>query len=140
MSQKEQKAIFQDKHVDPIEVPHYVGFWRRAIAFIIDFIFVLLITVFFDFDSISTFFIFYTLYNALLIWSPLQATVGKWIVGAVVTDSDGGTLNFVRSIVRALSIYASAFVLGIGFIMVALNPESKALHDHMSGSMVIEKE
>ena len=138
-SQPGQSTIFKDKDVDTIEEPDYVGFFRRFFAYIIDFMIVLLITGFLNFDSIFTYFIFYTFYNTLLHASPLQGTIGKLLVGAIVTDVYGEKLNLGRSFLRALSIYISAFILGIGFIMVALNHENKALHDHMAGSMVINK-
>lgn len=118
----------------------YVGFWRRFFASIVDFFILLFISGLFQIDTFFTLFILHVLYVTLLQMSVLQGTIGKVAIGAVVIGGRGDRLDFTRSLARALSIYVSALLFFIGFIMVAANAEKKGLHDLIAGSMVVNKD
>ncbi len=65
-------------------------------------------------------------------------TIGKRIMGLRVVGRDGGPLGFGRSFVRALGYLASTPLFNAGFILALVHPESRALHDLLSGSVVVE--
>lgn len=81
-------------------------------------------------------------YNIVMEASRLQATLGKLIVGAVVTDRDGNrpglggiimrnTLG--RFVVNMVPFYA-------GYVMGLFRQDRRGLHDLMSGTMVRKRE
>ncbi len=65
-------------------------------------------------------------------------TVGKRIMGLRVVGRDGGPLGFPRSLVRAFGYLLSTPLFNAGFILALVHPESRALHDLLSGSVVVE--
>lgn len=64
-------------------------------------------------------------------------TVGKALFGLKVTRTDGSGVTYWRSFGRYWAYYLSAFALGLGFIMIALNPHKRAGHDYVSSTRVI---
>jgi len=79
------------------------------------------------------------LYAALMESSARQATVGKMMIGVVVTDTDGNRLSFGRASARYFAKFVSGITLMIGFIMAAFTKRKQALHDIMAGTLVIRK-
>ncbi|HKX79278.1 MAG TPA: RDD family protein [Novosphingobium sp.] len=76
------------------------------------------------------------LYAALMESSSWQATLGKKALGMIVTDDAGNRLSFARATGRHFSHYVSAFILGIGFLMVGWTQRKQGLHDMMAGTLV----
>lgn len=76
------------------------------------------------------------LYSAAMESSALQATVGKLAVGVVVTDLSGERISFGRATGRHFAKMISAFILMIGFIMVAFSSRKQGLHDKIAGTLV----
>jgi uncharacterized RDD family membrane protein YckC len=121
----------------------YAGFWSRFAALLID-VAVLAVaglvitagTVGFAFVSIS---ILPWIYEAVMISSEKQATVGKLAMGLVVTDSEGRRLSFFRATGRHFAKYLSAVILGIGYLMAAFTRKKQALHDMLAGTLVVTK-
>ncbi len=79
------------------------------------------------------------LYYALMESSAVQATIGKMLIGIIVTDVDGKRLSFGRASGRHFGKFISTFILMIGFIMAAFTERKQALHDIMAGCLVIRK-
>ena len=79
------------------------------------------------------------LYEAVMMTSEWQATVGKRIMSIVVTDLDGKRLSFGRATGRHFAKYISAFLLGIGFIIAAFTAKRQALHDMIAETLVIKR-
>jgi uncharacterized RDD family membrane protein YckC len=147
--------LMADPRFLPIPYDPYVGFWRRFFAVLIDFILVAIVLAI-TADVISQLvepaanqmvaerrasllsIVVWWLYYALLESSPWQATPGKMVVGARVTDLAGMRISFLQATGRTFGKILSAIVLGIGFIMVAFNPRKQALHDAMVGTLVIK--
>ena len=77
------------------------------------------------------------LYEALLVSSSWQATLGKRAVGIVVTDLWGGRISFARATGRWLGKYVSGFILGIGYLIQPFTERRQALHDTMAGCLVL---
>ena len=65
-----------------------------------------------------------------------QATLGKKLLGMVVTDLAGNRLSLGRAIGRYFAKFVSAIILGIGFIMVAFTEKKQGLHDMIAGTLV----
>ena len=121
----------------------YGGFWIRLLAWIIDAIIVGLVfplafmagpsghTVGFGLGFITGW-----LYEAFLTSSSLQATLGKVVLGLRVTDVQGQRIDFGRATIRHFAKYLSAFILAVGYLMVAFTEKKQGLHDILAGTLV----
>ena len=79
------------------------------------------------------------LYEAFMMSSEWQATVGKRAMSIVVTDIDGKRMSFARATGRHFAKYVSALLLGIGFIIAAFTARRQALHDMIAETLVIKR-
>ena len=79
------------------------------------------------------------LYFTLLESSQKQATLGKMALGIVVTDVNGSRITFGRANGRYWSKIVSALILLVGYLMAAFTEKKQALHDMMSGCLVVQK-
>ena len=68
----------------------------------------------------------------------LGGTVGKKLMGLRVVKRDGTPLGIPRSFIRAIGTLLSTPFFNFGFLLALLNAESRALHDFLSGSLVVE--
>jgi uncharacterized RDD family membrane protein YckC len=67
-----------------------------------------------------------------------QATIGKRLLGLKVLSEEGSTISLGKIILReTIGKLVSGIILGIGFLMAAFTSKKQALHDIMSGSVVI---
>jgi uncharacterized RDD family membrane protein YckC len=78
------------------------------------------------------------LYSAFLEAGPKQATLGKMVLGLIVTDEQGRRIDFARAAIRHFAKYLSAILLLIGFIMVAFDPRKQGLHDKLAKTLVLK--
>jgi len=85
------------------------------------------------------FLIIQTLYFALLESSSKQATIGKMVLGIIVTDINGNKLDFAKALVRNLCRIISSAILFIGYIMAAFTEKKQALHDMIASTLVVKK-
>src|SRR5262249_53405031 len=79
------------------------------------------------------------LYEAFMLSSDWQATIGKRAMSIAVTGTDGGRISFARAPGRHFAKYISACALGIGFIMVAFTARKQALHDLIAETLVVNR-
>jgi uncharacterized RDD family membrane protein YckC len=121
----------------------YGGFWTRFLALIID---AVIVAVASGIVTAATFgpgivlsFFGPWLYEAFMLSSEWQATVGKRAMSLVVTGTDGGRISFARATGRHFAKYVSAFILFIGFIMAAFTERKQALHDMMAETLVVNR-
>lgn len=135
----------------------YAGFWKRFAALIIDNILVnilmgiFMVLIGYDFTGQSEPQIskilpimFFAVAATFLYWplfesSSLQATPGKLALGIKVTDLSGGRVGFWTSFGRNLGKIISGLTLNIGYAMAGFTVRKQALHDKMSGCLVIDK-
>jgi uncharacterized RDD family membrane protein YckC len=147
----------------------YAGFWRRVGAYLIDSLIVgavwtaLYYTLvaagvvsipemnemdieeytgwMFTFMWISNIVVFalQTLYFAIMESSSKQATLGKMVLGIVVTDPDGKRVSFGRALGRNLGKIISSIILLIGYFMIAFTEKKQGLHDIMANCLVVVK-
>jgi uncharacterized RDD family membrane protein YckC len=76
------------------------------------------------------------LYEAFMLSSPYQATLGKMIFGMKVTDLYGNRISFGRATARHFAKWLSGMLLGIGYIMVGFSERKQGLHDMLAGTLV----
>ena len=138
----------------------YAGFWRRVVAAIIDLFLlgflqaIIMVAVIagmtFGESSEQTaviltvalnlaIFVAMWLYFALMESSKLQATLGKLVIGVVVSDLDGNWISFGRATGRYFGKFVSSLILGIGYFMAGWTGRKQALHDIMAKCLVIRK-
>lgn len=80
------------------------------------------------------------LYYALMEISSKQGTLRKMALGIKVTDLNGNKINFGRATGRYFGKIISAFILFVGFIMIAFTQKKQGLHDIMSRCLVVNRE
>jgi uncharacterized RDD family membrane protein YckC len=80
----------------------------------------------------------YLLYQ--LVGNALGATVGKKLMGLRVVKKDGEKLGVVGAVLRTIGYAISTPFCSFGFVVALFHPESRALHDLLSGSLVVERE
>ena len=140
----------------------YAGFWRRFIAFIIDYGLILLVSTIvifismimipkltghyeyskestndlFGFANVIFSFLLYLVYSCVMESSHHQATLGKKALGIIVTDLNGNKIIFVRALWRNLAKLLSWLILYVGFIMAGFTKKKQALHDIIANCLV----
>ena len=84
--------------------------------------------------------VFTWLYHALMESSEWQATVGKRLLGLVVTDMAGQRLSFWRATARHFAKIITNMVPAlIGYIMAGFTEKKQALHDMLAGCLVLRR-
>ncbi|MDX9855303.1 MAG: RDD family protein [Parcubacteria group bacterium] len=138
---------------------HYAGFWIRYLAYFIDSIvvsifgiplFLLVNKMLFSgiegatvlgsiLPSLASMIVFWAYY--VYMTSEYQATLGKMAVGIKVVSNDFQKLSFEKVIMReVLGKLISSVTLYVGYMMAGFTSRKRALHDMISGSVVIYKD
>lgn len=146
----------------------YCGFFRRALAFIIDTLLITIATSLIFIPVLGTqlvnvqspdqmsalqqgTFVFtilsWQVVSLVLTWlyfalqesSSAQATLGKRILGMKVIGKDGGRISFARATGRFFSKSLSYIIFQIGFIMAGFTSRKRALHDMIAETYVVKK-
>lgn len=146
--------------IGPRVGPIYAGFWKRVVAYVLDWI--VLYVIFFlaalllgpmiGRDNFSSYdfvrprsWLFLSqlaipwLYYALMESSAKQATLGKMALGIQVVDLSGHRISFLRATGRFFGQFVSSMIFCIGYLMVAFTRRKQALHDIMAGCLVVNK-
>jgi uncharacterized RDD family membrane protein YckC len=80
------------------------------------------------------------LYHVLLESSKWQATLGKKVLGLVVTDMGGRRVSFGRATGRHFAkIITNLVPAFIGYIMAGFTERKQALHDMIAGCLVLRR-
>ena len=82
---------------------------------------------------------FIIIYYALMESSKYQATLGKIVIGIKVVNNNGQRLDFSKTLLRNLSKILSAFILGIGYIMIIFDDRKQGLHDKIADTFVVKQ-
>ncbi len=148
-----------------IPVKDKAGFWRRTSAFITDLILLQWITILFLWlgataedlamaqplmsDGLSESLIEWAVIHTR-VWSLLfliyfyfftwygGQTPGKMAWGIRVVTTGGLSVSPLRAIGRTFAYSLSFFTLGLGFLLAALPPAKRALHDFIAGTVVVK--
>lgn len=132
----------------------YAGFWRRLAAHCIDFSILLFISFFLYFINsgipsdaseflggmLGYYILLAFLYSPVMESFTCQGSIGKMALGIIVTDLNGKRLSWGQANRRHISKLASYLLFLIGFIMVAFTQKKQALHDKISGCLVLRKD
>lgn len=78
----------------------------------------------------------YWLYFTVQESSAAQATLGKRVMGLVVTDNVGRRISFGRASGRFFGAAINWIVMGIGYLLAALPPNKQGLHDLIASTRV----
>lgn len=131
---------------DPVAVPLYAGFWRRAAAAFLDSIILIIPAVIINIAFVENAMIAFLLnlavgaaYYATFHSSAKQATPGKMAFGIKVTTLDGERIGMGRGVGRYLATWLSTMILFIGFVMAGFTQKRQALHDMIAGTLVVNK-
>ncbi len=143
---------------------HYAGFWRRAVALMIDififnilvgFVTILFVAVFggmgaatgqeeaFGGTGVVTFVLLVLI--GPYIWfaafesSSWQATPGKRALSLKVTSEEGSRISFLNAFGRNIGKIVSGMIFMIGYMMAGWTRRKQALHDLMAGCLVIRR-
>jgi uncharacterized RDD family membrane protein YckC len=79
------------------------------------------------------------LYGSFMESSKYQGTLGKMALGIIVTDMNGGKLDFTKALVRNLCKLISNFTMLIGYIIAGFTAKKQALHDLIASTLVVNK-
>lgn len=143
----------------------YIGFWKRAVAFILDSLLCslppaviclpLLIWLFTKMiqgtptptQIVLSFGLYllwmllailcYWLYFAYFESGAKQATLGKQLMGIKVIGKDGNRITFARATGRLFAKWISYMLLNFGFIMAGMTSKKRALHDYIAETYVV---
>ncbi|HUK56013.1 MAG TPA: RDD family protein [Nitrospiria bacterium] len=154
--------------LEAVPVKDKAGFWRRAAAFTIDLILLQWVTLLFlwigaaaeDLALAQTLNFGNDLSESLMDWAELHTRVwsflflvyfsfftaydgrtpGKMALGVRVVTANGQPVSWLRAIGRTLCYNLDIFTLGIGFILAAVPPAKRALHDVIAGTVVVKVE
>lgn len=141
----------------------YAGFWRRVLAWTLDFMIVgiplLIINGLFGYSILGISLSWGTaasasaapwviiLSEASIFWtyfvamesSSQMATIGKQALGIRVVDLDGNRITFEHASQRTFAKFVSMLTLGVGFAMAGITQKKQALHDKIMETLVITK-
>lgn len=145
-SPAELRERFQASH-------DYAGFWPRAIALLIDWLIVVVITMpvivvafgawYFSLDPVrrSWDLAIAAAVGAIIVgfWRYCGATPGKLAVGLKIVDARTGLAPSTgRLVLRLVCYLVSALPLYLGFVWVALDRRKQGWHDKIAGTVVIQ--
>ena len=132
----------------------YAGFWPRALAFLIDWMLVAVISMpvivvafgaeYFSLDPIRRAgdLVIALIVGGIIVgfWRHCGATPGKLAVGLKVVDAQtGGRPSTGRLVVRVLCYVVSAIPLYLGFLWVAVDRRKQGWHDKIAGTIVVQE-
>jgi uncharacterized RDD family membrane protein YckC len=145
------------------------GFWKRTLAFLIDVIPITIVVsgsfyLFSEFkETVHAYLtdpqnlenkkqfieernsirnlsgVVYLVYAAIMESSKFQATVGKFLLKAHVTDREGKRLSFQRALLRNLIKMVSIVPAFIGCLACIFNDERRAWHDRVISTLVVNR-
>ena len=136
---------------------HYAGIVTRVSAFVVDVVvsvslyllFLLLFRVGWEYVTNHTItwgdhriitivgFVVWAIIYFAHPWSTSGRSLGMAVVGLRVVRTDGSPVSFGRAVVRILTLPLSLVFLGVGFLIMLVQPERRALHDLIAGTAVV---
>lgn len=79
-------------------------------------------------------------FNLVVLAGLTGRTVGKWTTGLRIERTDGRLPGIGRAVLRHLVGYPlSLLPFGLGFLIVAVSPTGRALHDLIAGTIVVRR-
>jgi uncharacterized RDD family membrane protein YckC len=135
--------------------PEYAGFGQRALALLIDWLIVVVISMplivvafgaeYFSLDPLRRLWdVLFTLIVGIAVvgfWRYCGATPGKLAVGLKIVDArTGGAPATGRLVLRFVAYLVSALPLYLGFLWAGVDRRKQGWHDKIAGTIVINSE
>lgn len=123
-----------------------VGFWRRTGAYLVDAIGVSIVASIIgaaigqaDLTQNYNVSLLLGLAYFLYFWSSYGGgqTLGMKLLGIKVVKTDGSQLSITTALIRYVGLLVSFFVLFIGVIWVAFDPQKQGWHDKIASTYVV---
>ncbi|TDR47428.1 putative RDD family membrane protein YckC [Tahibacter aquaticus] len=136
----ERHSMMLDAGPLPAGEAIHAGFWRRAAAYILDYLILLIPIIVLNiipFLGVILVIVGRWLYYALMESGPAQATLGKQAFGLKVTDDQGNPISFGRASGRFFAGAVSYIILWIGYFMAGFTERKQALHDMIATTCVV---
>ena len=154
---KEGRPVPASAEAASVSAPRYAGFWRRALALLIDrlllgainlslsLLFLLVSGLDEGGENLRAVFLAGVLFGFLLQWlyftlmesSAMRATLGKAAIGIAVADRYGERISWLRANGRYWAKFLSALPLCFGYLMAGFTRRKQALHDFIAGTLVV---
>jgi len=80
----------------------------------------------------------YLAYCGVMEASTLRGTLGKWVMGIVVVNTDGSPLTYAQAAKRNSTKALSFLVFGLGCLWVAWSRTKQGWHDKLAGTLVVQ--
>ena len=119
----------------------YASFWDRTFAGLVDALVIGMLSIvffIFSFGFIGSVFVGWV-YFALGESSAQQATIGKRMMGIIVTDMQGNRISFLQAAGRYLLRFISFAVFLFGIFLMFFTEKRQGLHDLLTGTLVIRR-
>jgi uncharacterized RDD family membrane protein YckC len=87
-------------------------------------------------QALPVFLPIFMIYEVLFTGS-IGATPGKLAIGARVLAVDGSRLTYARALLRWCAARVTEFLLFAGFLLIAMRPDKRGLHDLLAGTKVV---
>lgn len=114
----------------------YADFWTRFAGALIDGVILIIPSLILSRDVFFGGIVVDFLYHWLLVAYWQGQTVGKRVVGVRVTRPDGTLVDVSVAAARAAMRLVSGFVLLLGFLWAAWDPEKRTWHDMVADTRV----
>jgi len=130
---------------------HYVGFWKRLLAFIIDNVILAVASKILFGDAVvrisaegisvsyeGVYLLIPILYT-IVFWGMYAATPGKMALGMKIVKADGSPMTWKDAIIRYFGYIPSALVFCLGFFWIGFDAKKQGWHDKIAKTLVVKK-
>jgi uncharacterized RDD family membrane protein YckC len=121
---------------------NYPSFKKRALAFAVDFVFLLIIEIFLallPFYNHLLILLVSWIYFALAESSEWQGSIGKKLLSMQVTNLKSEKISITTATIRFCIKCFSVLILCIGCLVALFTPARRSLHDLLSQTVVINE-
>ena len=67
-------------------------------------------------------------------------SIGKWTTGLRIERTSGGRPGIIRAVIRHFIGYPISIIpFALGFLVAAVSPTGRALHDYIAGTVVVRR-
>ena len=112
-----------------------VGFWERSAATFLDLIVVGIVV---GLLGLGDYFAVWATAYFITFWALRGTTLGGVVLGIKVVRMDDRPVDWSVALVRGLGSFLSLFVMGLGFLWVAWDPQRQSWHDKIAGTIVVK--
>lgn len=110
--------------------------WRRGVAFLIDFVIIALVAIALPPHNGKPFWLLWHLSTIICVWR-WQRTPGKRLLGLRIVRVDGRPVGLVTAGLRSLALWVSLLPFGLGFLWSLWDPKRQCFHDKLAETIVI---